>query len=723
MARKIITVLIFAVLAAIGNTPVYSLSLTLEEVQRNIEINNLDWVAGETWVSRLSDEEFDAMLGLRVPDGIVIISPSPVDISGSRGRFDWREQGGVSPVKAQGNCGSCWAFCLVHMLESYVMIYDGYTPDLSEQQLVSCNGYGYSCNGGWLDAAGYFINPGMADETCMPYQAANVPCQAQSCEKIAFADDWAYTGDSVAQIKAALEDGPVACAIYASSALSYYTGGCFSNGSASNVNHGVLIVGYDDDDCSGQGGWIVKNSWGAGWGDNGFFRIKYGDSNIGYGSTRIFYTATTTPKLVISGHSIDDSVGGDGDGVIEPGEDIVISVTLGNSGNYAATGVGAVLTCVQPEIGIPDNFAAWPDIPAGSERESLMPHFQIRVPAEYEIGGRIDLNLSITCNEGTFSGSFVEMCGDIDVLYYSGFEGTSDDGWTHEQLETQDDWQRGNQYGTSAYDPDGAYEGSMIWGNDLGPSGWNGDYKPNVRNRLKSRLIPTGGCPTVHLMFQRWLTVEKGSKDHARIYINQDIIWENPDSANHIDTAWAAVNLNISEHVTGLAEFEVIFELESDGSGEYGGWNIDDFMVIGLPPDGPEPTPTPVPTSPYEYTPTPVPDGDVTMAFHQTRKFYGGGDPLAVTLEIANGGDSCAGKLYVCLAVFGEVFFYPSWTETLLPIPMILDAGQTKMLSILDFEVPAGVPDCGPFYLCAVLTEPGSYDLLATPALTDFWFR
>ncbi|MBN1879442.1 hypothetical protein JW823_04970 [bacterium] len=273
---------------------------TLQEVQQYIADNKLDWVAAETSVSGLTELEKDNRLGLVVPDWYI----EPVSNAfedkpcGSRSYLDWRDMNGVTPVKDQGNCGSCWAFATTAMVESHVRIYDGVVRDLSEQQLISCNSYGYGCNGGWFYPEIY-DNPGGILETCMPYQASNnPPCIQNQCEKVAFIEDYDEIGSSVSTIKTALEDGPVAAAMYVYDDLYYYSGGCYSHTHSSGVNHGILIVGYDDSACNGQGAWLIKNSWGTGWGLDGFGWIKYGTCSIGYGATRITYSAsqsTATP--------------------------------------------------------------------------------------------------------------------------------------------------------------------------------------------------------------------------------------------------------------------------------------------------------------------------------------------------------------------------------------------------------------------------------------------
>ena len=384
-------------------------SVSLDEVRREIAEQGLDWTASDTSISKLTDDEFHAMLNLKLPaDYVEPTEETGLDADPFNGRaqWDWREHNGVTGVRHQGNCGSCWAFATVAIVESYILIYDGYNWDLSEQQLVSCNSEGYGCDGGWF-LPDMFMSPGGIYESCMPYQASDtVPCTQNQCQKVAFIEDYQDISSSVTSIKNALVDGPVAVAMYARDNFSYYSGGCYSGGSSSSVNHGVLIVGYNDSECSGQGAWIVKNSWGTGWGDNGFFMIKYGDSNIGYGAQRIFYTPQGSVNLVYGSNSISDVSQGNGNGQADSGETVQILVTLGNTGSVNATGVAASLACTNSSVLIPDNFATFADIPASQQRQSNSPHFTVSIPSSVSGGSVLTFNLSITSNQGAFSGSF-----------------------------------------------------------------------------------------------------------------------------------------------------------------------------------------------------------------------------------------------------------------------------------------------------------------------------
>lgn len=182
--------------------------------------------------------------------------------------------------------------------------------------------------------------------------------------------------------------------------------------------------------------------------------------------------------------------------------------------------------------------------------------------------------------------SFSFRVGTAAVIYRNEFEGSSDEGWTHVQVATQDDWQRGIPFG-QAGDPSAAYSGTQIWGNDLGPSGWNGEYQANVHNRLKSPAIDCTGQSGVRLRFQRWLTVEEGQYDQAFIKVNGTKVWENPVSGNTFDASWVPIDIDISALADDDPSVIVRFELVSDGGVEYGGWNIDDFELVTVgPSDG-----------------------------------------------------------------------------------------------------------------------------------------
>ncbi len=219
--------------------------------------------------------------------------------------FDWRDNGGLPPVRNQGGCGSCWAFATVGPLECNIKLKDGITVNLSEQWLVSCNTEGWDCTGGWWahhyhqwknDACN---ETGAVMESDFPYAASDLPCGCPYPHAYRI-QNWAYIGTSSsipsvnAMKQAILDYGPISVAVVSSSAMQAYHGGIFNYDASGTVNHGVVLVGWDDNQGT-AGVWIMRNSWGTWWGeDGGYMRIEYGVSKIGYGASYINYPGVLT---------------------------------------------------------------------------------------------------------------------------------------------------------------------------------------------------------------------------------------------------------------------------------------------------------------------------------------------------------------------------------------------------------------------------------------------
>ncbi len=213
--------------------------------------------------------------------------------------FDWRQATGLPPIRNQGGCGSCWAFGTVGPLECAIKIRDNAVVDLSEQWLVSCNQSGWGCAGGWF-AHDYFVatpDPcgmsGAVYESDYPYTASDAACACPVPHAYNI-KSWAYIGNgnsvaSVSAIKQAImEYGPVSVAIYANSAMQAYHGGVFNSCATGQINHAVVLVGWDDNQGTG-GVWFLRNSWGASWGESGYMRIPYNCNSVGYAACFIDY--------------------------------------------------------------------------------------------------------------------------------------------------------------------------------------------------------------------------------------------------------------------------------------------------------------------------------------------------------------------------------------------------------------------------------------------------
>ncbi|EKX72960.1 cysteine protease [Theileria equi strain WA] len=187
--------------------------------------------------------------------------------------LDWRRCGGVSKVKDQGNCGSCWAFAAVGSVESLYLIHKGETLDLSEQELVNCETHSHGCDGGFSDSALRYIKVhGLSSSSDVPYFAKNEVCYSVSRSKTYIDAVSIMKGDEI--LNKSLVLSPTVVFIAASEELTTYKSGIYNGSCSDQLNHAVLLVGEGHDEVTGKRYWIIKNSWGPNWGENGFLRLE-----------------------------------------------------------------------------------------------------------------------------------------------------------------------------------------------------------------------------------------------------------------------------------------------------------------------------------------------------------------------------------------------------------------------------------------------------------------
>ena len=177
----------------------------------------------------------------------------------------------------------------------------------------------------------------------------------------------------------------------------------------------------------------------------------------------------------------------------------------------------------------------------------------------------------------------------IETIYFSEDFENGEAGWTHNTFgntsNSQDDWQYGTPGGLSG-DPASAASGNNCWGNDLAIGNYNGEYQSNVHNYLRSPSIDLSGATGCILRYQRWLTVEEGIYDQARIKVNGTVVWTNPLNGNLTDTNWVEHEVDISAQADGNPNVVIEFSLQSDGGLEFGGWTLDDVEILALDPVG-----------------------------------------------------------------------------------------------------------------------------------------
>ncbi|KAK8943181.1 Xylem cysteine proteinase 1 [Platanthera zijinensis] len=240
---------------------------------------------GPNQFTDLTNQEFKILYSAGYRPSSASVSPATrfrqenvtVDASAS---LDWRSKGAVTPIKDQGQCGACWAFSAVAAIESINQIKSGKLVSLSEQELIDCDisGEDQGCEGGLMDTAFKFIvdNHGINSEANYPFAGEDSSCNSKkasvSAVKISGFED--VPANNEAALLKAVTGQPVSVAIDGGDPnFQSYAGGTFTGPCDTQLDHAVTAIGYGTD-ADGTKYWLVKNSWGTRWGNNGYIKME-----------------------------------------------------------------------------------------------------------------------------------------------------------------------------------------------------------------------------------------------------------------------------------------------------------------------------------------------------------------------------------------------------------------------------------------------------------------
>lgn len=587
----------------------------IEAIRSRIDAQGLGWTAGHTSVSALTDEELRTRLGVIIPDGYVDAARAAKDNTGDLGAsgeaageifpfgiaapapfpssWDWRALGGVTPVRNQESCGSCWVFSATAAVESAILIREEIERDLSEQQVILCNPYGYGCNGGWMGRAyDFFMAAGGADEACIPYTATDdEPCPDGRCPALDYLRGHAAVTVTVRDLKAALLNGPVAVAMTVHDDFLCYTGGCYSSTESGAPNHGILIVGWDDAACDGAGAWILKNSWGPDWGEDGYCQIRYNTCQIGFGAEQVAYTPATGIEIVHTPIA-DPPRGTDPAGIIAIVRSHGGALRPGSPLLRYRLDQGAFNAVAMHATGNADEFAATiPRPPSGTT-------------VEYYLSAEDDLAHAQTSPLRAPDNVHRFLTGWTTVWSADGE--TDDEGWTHGSLTPAgiDQWHAST---LRNHTPGGA----RAWACAT-PTG--SDYAAYMNTALQTPTIELP--PDAQLRFFHWIDAENSAfhlgwaYDGGIVEISADggTTWEalppvggyphlvrvgsspGPFPAGTSifsgSDGWREERFDLSGHEGGAI---LRFRFGTDSCIGFEGWYVDDVRVLGFAPGDPSP--------------------------------------------------------------------------------------------------------------------------------------
>jgi len=490
----------------------------IEAARAEVEARGYDWVPGRTSLVAYTPEELDRMLGFTPPPESVSRATPRLPLAVGKdlpSAFNWRDLGLVTGVRNQGPCGSCWIFGGVAALEAAIFIHAGDSLDLAEQQVLSCLP-GDGCWGGFPATVwDLFRMDGAVAEACLPYQAVDtVACEIDACPRVAVAGDYFDIPNDVDLIKAAVHDyGPVVTSMCVYEDFRYYTEGCYQHDGTDMNNHSVAIVGWDDAACDGAGAWLVKNSWGTGWGMEGYFWIRYGSSGIGLATQWVAYDPGDRLE-VISAEIVDDETG-NGNGWLDPGERAEIAVTV-RCGLLSEPREGVIAVVDEHEglVAVERRQARTPDLMPG-EMAEFTPRFLVHADSFALVGAVARLPIAmLSYGEQIDSDTLEFVLGNVPVLVVDDDGGTIADPFFRRALE--DEGQGYRVWDTKTSGPPAA-DALARYPVAVWLTGVTGNLEPPDQAAV-SAYLDGGGALLVSGQDIGWWMNEAGSPDDLTFY-------------------------------------------------------------------------------------------------------------------------------------------------------------------------------------------------------------